>query len=56
MDRRKACQIQADICKARASMDIKHRNIWMTQAAIWEQRASEEATLTIGIDQSPGRK
>jgi hypothetical protein len=37
-------------------MDTKHRSLWMTQAAIWEQRASEEVTLTIAIDQTPGRK
>lgn len=56
MDRRRACQIQANLCRARASMDTKHRNLWMTQAAIWEQRASEEVTLTIMIGQTPGRK
>jgi hypothetical protein len=28
----------------------------MTQAVIWEQRASEEVALTIAIDQTPGRK
>jgi hypothetical protein len=56
MDRRRACQIQAKICRARAAVDTKHRNIWMTQAAIWDQRASEEATLTIAIDQALGRK
>jgi len=37
-------------------MDTKHRKLWMTQAAIWEQRASEEVTLTITIDQTPRRK
>jgi hypothetical protein len=37
-------------------MDTKHRNIWLTQAAIWEQRASEDVALTIAVDQAQGRK
>jgi hypothetical protein len=53
MDRRRACQIQANLCRVRASMDTKHRKLWMTQAVIWEGRASEEVTLTITIDQAP---
>ena len=37
-------------------MDARHRKLWMAQAVIWEQRASEEATLMVTIDHAHGRK
>lgn len=50
MDRRRACQIQADLCRERAAMDVARRGQWVAEAAIWDQRASTKSALVITFD------